>query len=80
VRPRPGWRLSLPLRVFDYINGAVPVLRRMFDNRLKGYGYGKGELPDGFEMLAEPEYDEGGWDVHLEMPRSAMMSEPPRRG
>jgi len=57
------------VRVFDYVDGAVPVLRRMFDKRLKGYratGYEKGELPDGFELLAEPEYDEGGWDVDLE--------------
>jgi superfamily II DNA or RNA helicase len=57
------------VRVFDYVDGAVPVLRRMFDKRLKGYraaGYEMGELPDGFELLAEPEYDEGGWDVDLE--------------
>ena len=47
------------VRVFDYVDGTVPVLRRMFDKRLKGYraaGYEKGELPDGFELLAEPEY------------------------
>jgi superfamily II DNA or RNA helicase len=57
------------VRVFDYVDGAVPVLRRMFDKRLKGYraaGYEMGELPDGFELLAEPEYHEGGWDVDLE--------------
>lgn len=54
------------VRVFDYVDGAVPALRRMFEKRLKGYratGYEKGELPDGFELLAEPEYDEGGWDI-----------------
>jgi hypothetical protein len=41
----------------------------MFDRRLKGYrasGYEQAELPEGFELLAEPEYDEGGWDVDLE--------------
>jgi superfamily II DNA or RNA helicase len=57
------------VRVFDYVDGGVPALRRMFDKRLKGYrstGYEKGELPDGFELLAEPDYDDGGWDVDRE--------------
>ena len=57
------------VRVFDYVDAAVPVLRRMFDRRLKGYratGYEKGELPDGFELLAKPRNDEGGWDADLE--------------
>jgi hypothetical protein len=42
------------------------MLRRMFEKRLKGYratGYERGSLPDGFELLAEPEHDATGWDI-----------------
>lgn len=53
------------VRIYDYVDAGVPVLRRMFEKRLRTYraiGYARGEAPLGF---AEPvheltvEYDEG---------------------
>jgi superfamily II DNA or RNA helicase len=52
------------VRIFDYVDRAVPMLWRMFQKRLRGYrslGYARGEAPFG---LREPvddvvvEYDE----------------------
>ena len=52
------------VRIFDYVDGEVPMLLRMFEKRLRGYrgiGYARGEAPLG---LAAPddelvvEYDE----------------------
>ena len=50
------------MRIFDYVDHAVPMLARMFAKRLRGYrsiGYARGEAPLGY---AEPkeltiEYD-----------------------
>jgi superfamily II DNA or RNA helicase len=58
-RLRPGKR---EVRIFDYVDHAVPMLARMFEKRLRGYrsiGYARGEAPLGY---AEPkeltiEYD-----------------------
>ena len=52
------------VRIFDYVDEQVPMLRRMFEKRLRGYraiGYEQGEVPRGFELLADPDYlfDEG---------------------
>ncbi len=44
------------VRVFDYVDRAVPVLTSMFEKRLRSYrsiGYNEGNLPDQFEVLAE---------------------------
>ncbi len=52
------------VRIFDYVDLDVPVLRRMFEKRLRTYrtvGYGRGEAPLGYsEPIDEPivEYDE----------------------
>jgi len=52
------------VRIFDYVDVDVPVLRRMFEKRLRTYravGYARGEAPLGYpEPLDEPivEYDE----------------------
>jgi len=52
------------VRIFDYVDREVPMLRRMFEKRLRGYraiGYARGEAPLGY---AEPgdeiivEYDD----------------------
>lgn len=53
------------VRIFDYVDREVPMLMRMFENRLRGYraiGYAKGEAPLGFAAPNEEttlEYDEG---------------------
>ncbi len=50
-RLRPGKR---EVRIFDYVDHAVPMLVRMFAKRLRGYrsiGYARGEAPLGY---AEP--------------------------
>ncbi len=50
-RLRPGKR---DVRIFDYVDHAVPMLARMFAKRLRGYrsiGYARGEAPLGY---AEP--------------------------
>ncbi len=52
-RLHPGKR---EVRVFDYVDRSVPMLAKMFGKRLRGYrniGYQEGELPAGFEYLAE---------------------------
>jgi len=52
-RNSPGKR---EVRVFDYVDRAVPQLASMFVKRLRGYrsmGYREGELPDDFERLTE---------------------------
>jgi superfamily II DNA or RNA helicase len=57
-RLHPGKR---EVRIFDYVDGDVPVLRRMFEKRLRGYraiGYAKGEAPLGFGGERVVEYDE----------------------
>jgi superfamily II DNA or RNA helicase len=38
------------VRIYDYVDAAVPVLRRMFEKRLRTYraiGYARGEAPLG---------------------------------
>lgn len=43
------------VRIFDYVDHDVPMLRRMFEKRLRGYraiGYARGEAPLGY--AAEP--------------------------
>jgi hypothetical protein len=77
-RQHPGKK---EVRVFDYVDGAVPVLRRILHKRLKGYratGYEKGELlmvsncsPNPTTMKAH------GTSIWRRL-RTAMMSEPPR--
>jgi superfamily II DNA or RNA helicase len=40
------------VRIFDYVDSEVPMLRRMFEKRLRGYraiGYARGEAPLGYE-------------------------------
>jgi superfamily II DNA or RNA helicase len=47
-RPHPGKR---EVRIFDYVDRAVPMLQRMFVRRLRGYraiGYASSEAPLGF--------------------------------
>ncbi len=53
------------VRIFDYVDRGVPMLLKMFENRLRGYraiGYARDESPLGFAPppLGEPtiEYDE----------------------
>jgi superfamily II DNA or RNA helicase len=52
------------VRIFDYVDRAVPMLLRMFENRLRGYrgiGYARGEAPLGFAEPADDivvEYDQ----------------------
>jgi hypothetical protein len=52
------------VRIFDYVDRSIPMLLRMFDNRLRGYraiGYARDEAPLGFAPPPqEPtiEYDE----------------------
>ena len=52
------------VRIFDYVDVDVPMLRRMFEKRLRTYravGYARGEAPLGYsEPVDEPiiEYDE----------------------
>lgn len=53
------------VRIFDYVDREVPMLARMFEKRLRGYGtigYEQRELPAGYEGVSdEPviEWDEG---------------------
>jgi superfamily II DNA or RNA helicase len=60
-RIRPG---KTTVRIFDYVDGSVPVLRRMFEKRLRAYralGYVRGERPSNYsDPVDEPhvEYDE----------------------
>ena len=52
------------VRIFDYVDVGVPMLRRMFEKRLRTYravGYARGEAPLGYsEPIDEPtvEYDD----------------------
>jgi superfamily II DNA or RNA helicase len=52
------------VRIFDYVDGDLPMLRRMFERRLRGYraiGYARGEAPIGFDEPTDEvviEYDE----------------------
>ena len=62
--PRRSVTLLVTRLFFDYVDEQVPMLRRMFERRLRGYraiGYEQGEVPRGFELLADPDYlfDEG---------------------
>jgi len=53
LRLHPGKK---EVRAFDYVDRAVPKLRRMFEKRLRGYraiGYAESEVPEGFELLSE---------------------------
>lgn len=60
-RLHPG---KTEVRIFDYVDGGVPMLRRMFERRLRGYraiGYARGEAPIGFDEATDEvmiEYDE----------------------
>jgi hypothetical protein len=52
------------VRIFDYVDHSVPMLLKMFENRLRGYraiGYARDEAPLGFAPPPEEptiEYDE----------------------
>ncbi|HTP27355.1 MAG TPA: hypothetical protein VMK12_17095 [Anaeromyxobacteraceae bacterium] len=52
------------VRIFDYVDRSVPMLLKMFENRLRGYraiGYARDEAPLGFAPPPEEptiEYDE----------------------
>ncbi len=52
------------VRIFDYVDRDVPMLRRMFEKRLRGYraiGYARGEAPLGYAAPAQEtvvEYDD----------------------
>lgn len=52
------------VRIFDYVDRSVPMLFKMFENRLRGYraiGYARDESPLGFAPPPEEptiEYDE----------------------
>lgn len=54
------------VRIYDYVDGSVPMLLRMFEKRLRGYraiGYARGEAPLGYaEAMNEliVEYDDDG--------------------
>jgi hypothetical protein len=40
-----------PIRIFDYVDRSIPMLLKMFENRLRGYraiGYARDEAPLGF--------------------------------
>lgn len=60
-RYHPG---KTEVRIFDYVDQAVPMLLRMFEKRLRGYrsiGYARGEAPLGFAEPPEEvtlEYDQ----------------------
>jgi len=60
-RLHPG---KTEVRIFDYVDRAVPMLLRMFEKRLRGYraiGYARGEAPLGYGESGEEidvEYDE----------------------
>ena len=48
-RPHPG---KTEVRIYDYVDREVPMLRRMFEKRLRGYraiGYVLDEIPSGEE-------------------------------
>jgi superfamily II DNA or RNA helicase len=63
-RLRPGKR---DVRVFDYVDHAVPMLARMFAKRLRGYrsiGYARGEAPLGY---AEPKEVTIEYDADLDL-------------
>lgn len=52
-RPHSGKR---EVRIFDYVDGDVPMLLRMFEKRLRGYraiGYAKCAMPLGFDTTAD---------------------------
>ena len=59
-RLHPG---KTEVRIYDYVDGEVPMLLRMFGRRLRGYraiGYTRGEAPLGFGEASEElvvEYD-----------------------
>jgi superfamily II DNA or RNA helicase len=45
------------VRIFDYVDRRVPMLLKMFENRLRGYraiGYARDESPLGFAPPEEP--------------------------
>ena len=71
------------MRVFDYLDGAVPVLRRMFDKRLKGYratGYEKVSCLMVSNCSPNPSTMKADETSIWRQSRTPMMSEPPRRG
>jgi superfamily II DNA or RNA helicase len=52
------------VRVFDYLDGRIPMLRRMFERRLRGYrsmGYDQAQLPLEFEIFGDPDYVPDDW-------------------
>jgi superfamily II DNA or RNA helicase len=57
-RLHPGKR---EVRIFDYVDGQVPALLRMFEKRLRGYraiGYARGEAPLGYGEPNEADDDD----------------------
>ena len=58
-RLHPG---KTEVRIYDYVDREVPMLRRMFEKRLRGYraiGYARGEAPLGYveEIIRENDED-----------------------
>jgi len=59
-RLHPG---KTEVRIYDYVDKAVPMLMKMFEKRLRGYraiGYARDEMPLGLPMEDDTvvEYDE----------------------
>jgi len=60
-RLHPG---KTEVRIFDYVDRAVPMLMKMFEKRLRGYraiGYARDEAPLGLREIEDKavvEYDE----------------------
>lgn len=76
-RLHPG---KTEVRIFDYVDGDVPMLRRMFERRLRGYraiGYTRGEAPIGFdeptdEVVIEYDADDHGQRELADLSRVTM--------
>ena len=57
------------MRVFDYLDGQIPMLRRMFERRLRGYrsmGYDQAQLPLEFEIFSDPDYVPDDWTAPVD--------------
>ena len=61
---------KMKVRIFDYVDHDVPMLRRMFEKRLRGYraiGYARGEAPLGYGL-------ELGNEITVEYDEDALRS------
>ena len=57
------------MRIFDYVDLAVPMLAAMFKKRLRGYrsiGYARGEAPLGYFLDTIDQLDDGWVEVAYE--------------